>query len=90
MTRPSKERLFWQALVLRKECFGILVINLFEDVIGQLHSVDEPPTLSWVSPRFEIVVASFEPTKLIPVKFFLNCVIRAEHDAIRILQEKFS
>src|SRR5580698_690998 len=75
---------------LGEQAFRILMVNLFEDWVRQLQTVDFPSTLIGRTPVVEVFVGGIEPTEIIAVHFRFHAVVAAEHDTILILSKEIA
>ena len=65
------------------------MVNLLEHGIGQFHSVNHPASLAGVARIREIFVAGFQPTEVVGVHLFRRLAVRAEQNAVLIVEEEF-
>src|SRR5882724_12166871 len=75
---------------LGKNLVCILMVDLFQDCIRQLHSINLPPSLSWVSPVGKIFIPRFEPTEVVCVHGFLRLAVRSEKNSVLVINKEFT
>jgi len=87
MRQPAAR--YWASLVHRlspwyvaKIFSAFLLVDLFQNRIGQLHSVNHPSSLSWIARVRKIFIGCFEPAEIVGIHFRYRLRIRSEQDAV--------
>src|SRR5260221_5173354 len=89
---PNKSSFFMsvQPLEQGENLVRIFMVDLFQDSIRQLHSVNLPTPLARVSPVGKIFIPSFEPTEVVCVHGFLRLAVRSEKNSVLVIDKEFT
>src|SRR5436190_21950335 len=74
-----------------QHAFRVLVIDLFEHLLGQVHAIDHPEALAMMTGgAVEILVVGFQETIVDPERLAIRRRVGAEHDTVLVLDEELS